>query len=241
MIRTKRIYGEHGATMVETALFLPIFLFCVFFALFLGFAYNAKSSLQYSVGSVRLAFTRGDSTRVGRDDIISTVNDWRQGRANRLIELLTHNLAPADTNLNWYDHQAVQVFGNNDAFGANLDFKSLDDRYIYAQIYTLQTMLQSVGDVKFPCDPTQADGSGCMRCWNLNPMSDNTDLAAPPPLGPPPGSPDYNQLYVGIRCQYSIGGSLMKPLHALANLMSGSMNGYQPLVITQQRFFEAGI
>ena len=228
---------EEGAIFVEVALFFPLFV-----AVFLGFVFfatgtNSYLSLEHSVGFVRYAFTRGDIDRVGKDDVISAVKDWRGGDSTALDPLLIHNVPSGE--MSAYDDMAEDVFGQG--CDGTLTLADLPDSHIYSLIYVSQVMRQSIGDadVQYPCAPDgngPNDGAGCLKCSLMHASSASTEYQNVD--GPSFCDANYNQNWVGVSCEYRFGLGVLEPIVRIVGYMSNS-NPDDRMVVQAQRFFES--
>lgn len=223
---------EKGATIVETVIALPLFLAVFLFFIFIGIAYNAKTSLAQATGMARHAYTRGQSSLVG-SEIIQSVQDWQGGFVGSTY------LPPADVQaLLSSPAESGSAFGAGGYYNsttqtnyAGADFIDLPTPDIYALIYAYQSMLQSVGPtLRFPCDPNLANGSGCMRCRNINPSEfDGSATLAPTTFG-------FNTQFIGLQCEYRPSSIFVDPIVALLRVMIGNA-AMAPLIFVERREF----
>ncbi|MCB0346152.1 MAG: hypothetical protein KDD66_13625 [Bdellovibrionales bacterium] len=238
MTRFSQYRSQRGAIFVEVALFLPLFVSVFFGFVFFSTATNAYMSLEYSVGFVRYAFTRGDAYRVGKDDVIDAVRQWRSGDSTDLEKMLNHGVS--SSSLSYYDDMARDVFGYG--CGISLSLSDLPDSYVYALVYVAQVMRQSIGDtdVRYPCDPNGSgpdDGAGCLKC---SLMHATTASSAYGPSDPTPSfcDIDYNANWVGVSCDYRFGMGVMGPLVSTIGYMTNSSPDSK-MIVHAQRFFES--
>lgn len=202
--------GSHsGASLVEAAIGLPIFLAIVFGIIWFGITMNQKSTFNYALGlAPRAALPRGDRHVIG-SEIISSIQAWIASNnissaSPALRELLS---SPAEEALAFTNGGHYMTSWN--ALGAGGNLNRVPPSYVYAQVYFFQTLRQGVGNsIRFPCDPNPAsplDGEGCARCSNT--------LAAPT-QSLAPGQP-LDRRFVGLDCEFRPPSTLMKPIMAL--------------------------
>ncbi len=246
--------GEGGVTMIETAVFLPLMLLIVFIILFLATLLNARSSLTAAVGSgARLGYTRAqvqmDANNNGTPEaMIGAVADWQKNGgslavAPQLLGLLSSTEFQSDG-------QSVEAFLNvlTAATFPGFAFKELPSTYIYAQIYALQAMRDSVGDVRFPCNPgdptmpqTAHDGPGCLMCVPLRPPGSSGTYQG---YDPDPAvfeslnrAGGFDTSWVGIRCSYRPSNAILGAVESLLGLLSGQA-ARSPMIISRSFFYD---
>lgn len=203
-VSSSSIYREqHGIALLELAIYLPLFLFLLFSGIFVATTLNARSALTSAVHNVRLAFTRGQSDLVG-SEVIADVQNWKFGGGswdNLKPLLATPDLE--DSALSHYTDMSQAQFG--------VGFEQLPSSYIYSHVYVAQSMVQSVGaGVRFPCNPDEPDGAGCLDC-----------RSAPDPTTPPGTAPTEDTRFIGITCRYRPSGVIVGAVEGLLGLVSG--------------------
>lgn len=255
MTGSKRSTGrERGVTMIETAVFLPLMLLIVFIILFLATLLNARSSLTAAVGSgARLGYTRArvqmDVNNNGApEEMIGAVADWQRNSGSLAVapQLLGLLASPEFQS----EGQSVEAFLNvlTTATFPGFAFKELPSTYIYAQIYALQAMRDSVGDVRFPCNPgdptmpqTAHDGPGCLACVPLRPPG---AIDAYKGYDPDPAvfesqnrAGGFDTSWVGIRCSYRPSNAILGTVESLLGLVSGH-TAASPMIISRSFFYD---
>lgn len=219
---------NRGATLVEFAIVFPFFVFFIFFIIYIVLIWNAKLAMQSSIANgVRLAFTRGDRSLVGKD-LIPDIGAFATSGAmsNRLTAMLsTPQEAPFA--LGYYNGMSFSIF--------NRSFQSLPERYIYAMVYTMQGISAGVGEglMRFPCDPNQPVGvsQGCVACKYLHPVTRDTTAGVPQM-----GAPDFDWSYLGIKCEYRPSNAIAGPVYGLLELLSPSST-FSSLIINARGSF----
>ncbi len=224
--------SEAGATLVETALALPIFLAVVLIFIFFAVAQNARGSLTYAVTMVRHAYTRGQAELIGTD-VIPSVQGWLAGSGG-----VWSNPPPDISALLATPAEAATAFGSSGLYNTDsqnwfgVDLTALPAPYIYSLIYVLESMRQSVGPtLRYPCDPLAAGGEGCLLCRNLHPM----ESSGPGPY-PVFGAVGFDQTFVGISCSYRPSNVFLNPIVNLLRLIVGTA-GVQVITINRTGAF----
>ena len=223
-----KINNKRGATLIELAFSLPLFLAFIFIAIFFGLVWNAKTSLDSAVtNGVRLAFTRGDRNLVGRALIPDIESYSASGSMNpRLTALLsTPSEAPfADA---YYKSMAINIFGRS--------FEALPPRYIYAMVYTMQSLTAGIGEgmMRFPCDPSlpTAISQGCLQCRFIHPSSRTTSAGAPQM-----GQPGFDWSYLGLACRYRLSNAVVGPIQGILSYLTGATS-FDPLLLQSRSSF----
>lgn len=194
--------------MVEIAFCLPIAMLFIFGIAWISFWLHAKSSLDSALNhSIRLAATRGVQETVG-SAIIQDVQDFTNGygMSTDLQDLLTYNVPWDSTVETYYDDLTEATFSSH-------TLQQLPPEYIYFYIYVGEALRQSVGDyVKYPCDPTEPDGAGCLSCAPLNP----TTLDLTPTTDEPP------RRSMGFECSFRPASVFLSPVAGLVKIISGA-------------------
>lgn len=177
---------EQGASLVEIVIGLPLVLAVILFLLWMVAILNARSGFQSAVvNGVRLAVTRGDSPLVGfhaglvggDTGLIPNLELWQAGTA-ALPDILYHGVDPADAEA-YYNDILNKSCGTGFCGVVDGDFTVQYDAprsYAYTLAYVYESVRKIVGEsARFPCDPTEADGDGCIRCRFLHPFFSDDD------------------------------------------------------------------
>lgn len=240
----KPLKAQRGATMLELAIFMPLFLVVLFILIGTALIYNAKSALHVAVNNVRYALTRGQSELVG-SDIITDIQGWKAAPSTvppgRLPDLLATPAEQADAfSGGLLDKQTEIGFPScSNSGGGACQFVDLPASDIYAHVYVAQTLLQGVGAaVRIPCDPNAANGAGCVLCRSLN-ESEFDDTPSDPSDGAQPLDPSYNTNWIGIECQYRPSSVWIKPIEGMLALIGGG-HAQHKLVITARSTINYG-
>lgn len=171
---------EKGVTVLEIAISIPLFLAIIFFVIWIAVTTHARNSLHASVANaVRMAYTRGDAQRVGKNpgNLLSKVQGSMTGGFSTphhdIVPMLRKGVeGPVFSPEGWYRKSWTDAFGTVvDYYG----FLVLPPKYIMAVMYAHEGLGQRTGGkLKYPCDPRgdgPNDGPGCLQCANINPMS----------------------------------------------------------------------
>lgn len=224
--------NEGGATLLETALFLPFVLLTIFIVIGIAVTLNARESLSNAMtDSLRLAHTRGNSALVGTP--IGAVATYKSGGGFPPIESYIATL-PGES-------LAAESFFDA-CFGATYGqpLRQLPEQYIYTLIYINKSLQQSIGPtLRFPCavpggstppgcPNLQSAQAGCVGCYLLNPT---TNDFSPSSVAPDPD-------VISLRCEYSPSGLFMRPIVGLFALV-GAATGSNPFVIQRDFTFNA--
>ncbi len=218
--------NEIGSVMVEVAIFLPLLLALLFFILFITTTINARTSLSQAVTSSRLALTRGQTERIG-SEVLSDIQDWHFGAvpSGRLTALLASPGLEGEVP-SYYDDVADDTFLID-------DHVDLPAHYTYALVYAHQSMKQSLGSsVRYPCNPNDADGAGCLACKNIDPFPYLDSSAGMI------GSPTYSRQFVGVECEYRPSNTLLNPFLSLLRMVAG--DGANSLLVIKRKSFFIG-
>jgi hypothetical protein len=168
--------------MVETAIFLPIFLILIFFCYWLGVMSNTKAAFTVSIkDALHLATTRSDPLVVNGlvasdpSGSISQITTWLNTGTNRPDSLLLWNgttsnlMGDANYGGNYRQTNSNGVLRNISGSSGISDISGLPASYIYTLVFIYQNLRQAVGDtVHYPCDPLSTasnfSSSGCLLC-----------------------------------------------------------------------------
>jgi len=244
--KEKRRRQTAGATMLETALILPLVLVIAFGLMYLSSAFNAKLSLKWAVGqAVRLAITRGDIRRVGMR-IIPSLSDFTGLYAPRIhsftfseatdqAKTLLSYQVPYNDAIQFYDTRLFEPFQRDAHFDGNLN--NSYPTFLYAIAYANETMRQSLGmSVKYPCDPDGSgpnDGPGCFMCQFLNP--DTMDLTGYVSVADVVGRaqiigpPIYK---IALRCSYRPMSPFLQPISGLLRVFVPNQGNFLSRTMT---------
>lgn len=227
---------DAGASMVETAILLPLILIAIFIAIGLAVVANGRSALSSGMTEgLRLAATRGDNSLMGGEDIIAPVRSYISSLDLSELKLLISS---------GQIEEADYALFLNRCFGSIHDttsLKTLPAQYIYTLIYINQALRQSIGpSLRFPCVPPggspppgggdcpTARDAGCVSCYLINPTS--LDFT-------PSDTADPNTY--AIRCEYSPSNIFLDPIFRLFALFSpGSSSTGGRFIIKRDRLFE---
>lgn len=244
--------AESGATLIETLIILPLFLFLILLVIWYGVSLNERATLDTAVGhGIRLAATRGN-TRLVHDEILTSVHTWN-GEAigtsvfthPKLKELLVFpGTLPDGSPAQWGDvrpilnHDVVGAFEGtlSDLYGGQTPFQKLPPEYIYTIIYIHQTVRQSLGDsVRYPCNPNDPDGAGCLLCSFLNPETFTAQPNLQYNVGHPGEPPPTN--LIAVECSYRPATFLLTPLVKMLSMVSPNGYAFSPYTLTVRRRF----
>ncbi len=216
---------------VELIFTLPLLLLFVWFFMYIGVIYNAKTSLISAMeNSLRTGMVRGYlSITLDHRMLYDKIDDL----CNHIYEstldgLLFSNANPSGSErasmIAAYDktteHWTDWVEGvPNEEYFCNQPLHN-----IYAILFTEQAMKKSLGAaVNFPCDPhddaSPSGGAGCLRCIPLNPCTMEQ-------TSPGVGSTSYcdtNTIYhrVALFCEYRPASVFVEPIDALIKILTG--------------------
>ncbi|MBN8550318.1 MAG: hypothetical protein J0M12_13465 [Deltaproteobacteria bacterium] len=221
--------NQKGATLVETVIVLPLFLFGVLYFIWWAVTINERTALETGVGNaIRLAATRGNPGLV-RKKLISQVHAWNEagdGVAptgySPVEELLIWPPAAwNDVKLYFNDDMIAPLLGVEPLLSAPY-FQKLPPEYIYTIIYVLQSLRQSIGNsIRFPCDPSAPDGAGCVLCKFLNPVT----LDSTPLTSNSPAPSEIPRRTIALECTYKPASHLLGPLRGMLSAISGPLGG----------------
>lgn len=225
-----------GAAFVEFIFALPVFFLLITFFMWLAVLLNARTSLTLALGyATRLALTRADDARVGKD-LILPVNDWIDN--GRVDESLARLLFADTKGADWahYSSSNSSLSPVASVFGESL--QDMPKQYAYILIYIYESIRQSVGSsARFPCDPRNLDGTddsdgfGCVKCEFLHPQ----DLS----LENERYGLDVPRTRARIRCEYKPDGVLSRLVSGMFGLVTGSSRALDAnLIITRTTFFD---
>lgn len=153
--------GERGAVFVDLAFALPIFLAAIFIILWYSYMLNARAAITAAVTTAaRLAVTRGDVYRLGYSIVQYRYDEQNAGE----VQLYT-NLSGGYTDTDYDQWSAEDPDNLGNECSPSIASK-LPMTYHHALVYAYRAMADSVGStLRFPCDPTAADGDGCVTCY----------------------------------------------------------------------------
>jgi hypothetical protein len=248
---TRRRASERGATLLETALFIPFLLIIIYIVLFISTMLNARASLTAAIGSgVRLAYTRAQVrtvTGTNVDPLIPAVAQFQ----NNNVSLRTSGLTPLLTLR--VDPESAGPFldaltGRPERNYPGFDFRELPTSFIYAYIFILQSMRQSVGDIKFPCNPdeddlsatTGSDGPGCLMCEPLHPGGDGVYQGYDSNYGvfeSQNRAGGFDTKWIGLECSYRPSNALIGPIERLLGFMGAGGSGSK-MIITRRFIYD---
>lgn len=224
--------------MIEAAILLPLILVVIFIAIGLSVLANGRSALTTGMTSaLRLATTRGDRALMGNVALLGPVETYFVSAGNDLSPLQTYvtsgDIDPLDTRA-FLNRCFGEIYGTN-------RLKDLPRQYQYLLVYLNQALRESIGpSLRFPCVPpggappsnytarcpTNAQNSGCVACYLLNPDT----LSFTPATTPQPTR-------IALRCEYSPSSIFLKPIWSALSLFSGG-SGEGGIVITRDRMLE---
>ncbi|MBN8550902.1 MAG: pilus assembly protein [Deltaproteobacteria bacterium] len=223
-----RVLDQRAATLIETAIILPLFLFFILFVIWLGISFHEKATLSTSLGGgLRAAATRSDFFLMNSSTgILPAVQAWSGGSPDPALKpVLAHNApGPSDWGEEFYD----SVDGTSKVFGG-LPLGSLPKPYIFALIYVHESLRQSLGgSVRYPCDPySSTDPAGCVGCRFLNPEDGSLDpyVDGSGNLLPPPTD------RLGLQCDYRPANFIIGPLTRILGQITGNPTGGSSLLV----------
>ena len=165
--------NDRGATLLETAIFLPLGLVLILVLIWGGIFITSSASFDRWMTQAPRLMTRGKESAMGKQ-MISQVQSWNaSGGAipTDLLPLLTSNVNASSAE-DYLNGATMGVFASG-----GIKFSDLPPEYIYAFVYLNQGLSEAIGPtVKFPCDPTASPaaatedaGPGCVGCEFLNP------------------------------------------------------------------------
>jgi len=224
-----------GASMVETALFLPLILLSVFIIIAVGVALNARAALSSGMTeALRLAHTRGNSTRMGTD-ILPAIESVHIGNPSEsALRILTS--LPDNERLSGYyllDSCFARMYDN--------ELPGLKNQHLYSLVYLNQALAQSIGpSFRFPCLPpgaTPPQGCdngrprlpGCAMCYLFDPEYPEAETASSSL------SPDR----IAIRCEYAPSSIFLDPIVRLLSVFGLENSAGGIFTIRRERLFDA--
>lgn len=219
--------SQRGATLVETALMLPIVIVGILLIIWLAVFFSSSASFETALQNAGRLATRAERKNVGVE-MIKPVHDWNASGGD-----LTADLEPLMTV--GVDRMSASDFLNSygvGVFGAGgFRFADLPPEYSYTMIYLKEALTQAIGEtVFFPCDPDSSEGSaprtgpGCVACKLLNPVTyDETpwDTGADPP----------RQAFT-LDCKYQPHNFLLSPVFRIISVLSGG--NWEPRIIIRR-------
>jgi len=239
---------SRGASLIETAIVLPVALGAIFVIIGIAIMLNARSGLTSGMSqALRLANTRGNAALMG-ESVLGALDTYAASSSpgfTPIAPLLSSNVSETD---------AAAFY--NTCFGAvyGVELRQLPPQYLYTLAYLHQALKQTIGpSIRFPCAPPggapptglnncqppapSSREPGCIACYLL----DSRDLDLNPQTIPAGGgalSLDPNR--IALRCEYSPASVFISPAIALLGLFqSGGVSGPAMLTITRDRVFEA--
>lgn len=216
-------------------MFLPLILLCIFLIIAIGVALNARGSLANGMtASLRLAHTRGDSTRVGLD-ILPAIQTIHSGTPSETARRLLTSLPDAE--------RADGLDLLDSCFGAvyNRSLRSLPNQYLYALVYLNQALAQSIGSsFRFPCLPPGANApNGCGGNADRNPGCGICYLFDPDnPTAQESGAP-LRPDRIAIRCEYAPSSVFIDPIIKLLGLFGLGDTAGGIFTMRRERLFDA--
>lgn len=236
---------ERGGYLVEFALGLPVVLLLIFIVIWISVILHARSTLTVVLGqALRLAATRGDSSLVGTD-IIPDIQAWTGDPAQvappaSLNQFLASPDLEATTYWDYYNTVSLDpVFGGVAGTSGSVRLNETQPEYIYALVYFNQSLRQSIGPtVRFPCDPTLADGSGCVSCVFLNPNSLFSNAVGPQDPWDTAVDGPIPRRRLGMECQYRPSSVFLDPVVKLLRIIAGPA-AISPIIITRTKYHDA--
>ncbi len=230
-------HTSSGATLVEIAIALPLFMFGILVMLWLGIALNAKASLTFALGnSLRLATTRADANLTGAD-LIQALHDWHADSSMSPSTVQKYLASPDryDDFYAYYGTESLRYFRNG---ASNITLHDVPLEYVYALVYMNEAMRQSTGSaLRYPCDPAGAgseDGSDCLLCVFLNPDINQAyttlDVSSVP----------LNPKQIALECSYQPNQFLLSPLMGMLRAMTNNPNAANALILKRRAFIEIG-
>lgn len=238
MSESYSIKPTSGATLVEIAIFMPVFLLLIGSVYLISIYLNASTALSSSMATaVRLAITRGNPTLMGQDynsgslQTIETFIDSVTGEfpSDKLSMIASDEFTP-DEAIDYYNDKVSFVF-------SGVALRELPKEYIYSLIFAIQSMKLNVGSLRYPCDANPqtnpTDFAGCFQCYFLNPdtgqFTEDFDSCAT--LGPDCVPRDRMAFY----CEYAPDSPLISMIAGIFNFLS--IGAPPQLRITRQVFY----
>lgn len=242
-----------GATMIETAILLPLVLLIFFFMIWLGVMSNTQGIFKQSVGNaLMLASTRGDVLLM-RKDIIPEFATWVSGPPPREIRnLLAWDKAPVTSwsaPASWGSSpesvmqnitlKNVRLAGNASPPSIN----AMPERYIYTLIYIYQSLRQGIGnELRYPCADinastpddylSQSTFAGCLVCRFDDPANGNNLFNVD----------TSNVQKIKISCYFRPNETILRPLASLIDIVSKTTGaGSNPLVMKLTRTIDPSV
>ncbi len=226
--------SEKGATLVETALTLPVLLFGIFLVLWIATSRNEQASFDAALGSaMRLASTRGDPflfSKSGLSTSVSGIDTWiTTGNATAAVQNLLSRNIPWTESLDNLDQRGLGAFAS-----IAPDFKSLPSQYIYAFVYIFESMQLGVGNsIRYSCNPDDPGNDGCLECRLLSPDGALDPSQNPIPyldyctsVGGCPNCPDAAHCalptdVIALQCKYRPKLFLLSPILGMLRILTG--------------------
>lgn len=231
-IHATRLAHEHrGAILVELIFTLPLLLLFIWFFIYFGIVYNAKSSLiaamdnSLQTGMLRGYFSNTLDHRMLYDKLDDLCNYQQDSTLDSILYYKTglSNAERSDFIAN-YNQTTAHWAGWTTDFVDEADFCSQPLHNIYAVVFTQLAMQKSLGAaVKFPCNPAddtaQTSGEGCLRCIPLNPCTMDTTQVDPASGG---NGCNITTIFhrVALSCEYRPASVFVKPIDLLVRLLS---------------------
>jgi len=211
------IEESKGAVLIELALALPIFLAVIFGIIWVSQLYQAQTALTAAVGnSMRLGVTRGNELEIGVD-IIEAVQTYEESVLSQLL------ISPNMPNAELFDYGNLEVFNVFNGISTLNQLSAEYPEFVYALIYIKASMRNSLGNsVRYPCDPADSDGAGCLLCTFKNPHGPPDEPYLPPGL---------SAREMAIECRFRPGGGLTNVVYTLLSLATGVVGGEPPMII----------
>ena len=235
--------SQQGAIYIEYIFTIPLVLFGVFFFIWIGFIFNAKSAFTTSIyRSLKLGATRAQALDQGGVHLIPEVGDWLASPSGtspvgfgRLGQLLAHGVDWTDA-IEYYKADGLNPDPNKPdrpvGWVFDSDLHDMPAQYTYALIYAYQAMQISIGDtVRYPCNPdlNSKEASGCLRCIYVNPDSDPPgDIYSQADDDAPVGN-------YGFHCRFQPSHTFLNPIITALSILTGDID--RPLVVFERKFF----
>jgi len=134
-----------------------------------------------------------------------------------------------DAHPNYYDSMVESEFP-----GKRL--ADLPEKSLYALVYVGQILQQSLGGIRYGCDPYGLNSHDCAACIIKNPSRyDETPLD--PTDGPQLGDVEFNEGFIGLQCNYHPDLRLLGFIELLLRITTNSGNP-APIVFSKEMFFD---